>query len=108
MSVVESFVRRHGEAVRRQKLQEPGGTGGGRNSSTTDLTAILFPISGVIEVTRRHKRSCALVGVPTTEGRTPFLNQFRTVHSGEQLPIKWFGSHSVQGNGLNGSGVPVR
>ncbi len=36
--VVESFVSRCGEVVRRQRLQEAGGTGGGRNSSTTDLT----------------------------------------------------------------------
>lgn len=40
-SVVESFVRRYGETVRRQKLQEAGETGEERNSSTTDLT--LYP-----------------------------------------------------------------
>jgi hypothetical protein len=37
-SVVESFVRRYGEAVRRQRLQDAGETGGGRNSSATGLT----------------------------------------------------------------------
>jgi hypothetical protein len=38
--VVESFVCRYGEAVRRQRLQDAGETGGGRNSSTTDLIFI--------------------------------------------------------------------
>jgi len=36
-SFVESFVWRNGEAARRQMLQEAGGTGGGRISSTTKL-----------------------------------------------------------------------
>jgi len=47
-SVVEIFVRRYGEAVRRQRLQEEGGgRGGGRNSSTKNLnpTPRLVPYS---------------------------------------------------------------
>jgi hypothetical protein len=36
-SVVESFVRRYGEAVRRQMLQKADGKEGDRISSTTDL-----------------------------------------------------------------------
>ncbi len=44
--VVESFVGRYGEAGRRQRLQEAGGTGRGRNSSTTDLTPYPIQVIG--------------------------------------------------------------